>query len=65
MTLNGKRDRAILAILLGCGLRRRELIELTTQHFQRREDHWAIVDLIGKRRARPDRTRAVVGQEDN
>lgn len=48
MTLKGKRDRAILAILLGCGLRRRELIELTTQHFQMREDHWAIVDLIGK-----------------
>jgi site-specific recombinase XerD len=47
-TLKGKRDRAILAVLLGCGLRRRELTELTIQHFQRREDHWAIVDLIGK-----------------
>ena len=39
----------ILALLwLGCGLRRRELTELTIDHFQRREDHWAIVDLIGK-----------------
>jgi site-specific recombinase XerD len=47
-TLKGKRDRAILALLLGCGLRRRELTELTIDHFQRREDHWAIVDLIGK-----------------
>jgi site-specific recombinase XerD len=47
-TLKGKRDRAILALLLGCGLRRRELTELTVDHFQRREDHWAIVDLIGK-----------------
>jgi site-specific recombinase XerD len=28
-TLTGKRNRAILAILLGCGLRRRELAELT------------------------------------
>jgi site-specific recombinase XerD len=46
-TLKGKRDRAILAVLLGYGLRRRELTELTIQHFQRREDHWAIVDLIG------------------
>jgi site-specific recombinase XerD len=47
-TLKGKRDRAILAVLLGCGLRRRELTELTIQHFQRREDRWAIVDLVGK-----------------
>jgi site-specific recombinase XerD len=47
-TLKGKRDRAIVAVLLGCGLRRRELTELTTEHFQRREEHWAIVDLIGK-----------------
>jgi site-specific recombinase XerD len=47
-TLKGKRDRAILAILLGCGLRRRELTDLTFGHIQRREDHWAIVDLVGK-----------------
>jgi len=47
-SVQGKRDRAILALLLGCGLRRRELTELTIDHFQRREDHWAIVDLIGK-----------------
>jgi integrase len=37
-----------LSILLGCGLRRGELIELTWDHLQRREDHWAIVDLVGK-----------------
>jgi site-specific recombinase XerD len=47
-TVKGKRDRAILAVLLGCGLRRGELIDLTFEHIQRREDHWAIVDLIGK-----------------
>src|SRR5262245_8973880 len=46
-TLKGKRDRAIIAVLLGCGLRRRELADLTFEHLQRR-DHWAIVDLIGK-----------------
>jgi site-specific recombinase XerD len=47
-TLKGKRDRAILATLLGCGLRRGELTDLTLGHLQRREDHWAIVDLVGK-----------------
>jgi site-specific recombinase XerD len=47
-TLKGKRDRALLSVLLGCGLRRRELAELTVDVLQRREDHWAIVDLIGK-----------------
>ena len=47
-TLKGKRDRAILAVLLGCGLRRRELADLDFRHLQRREEHWAIVDLVGK-----------------
>jgi len=46
--LKGNRDRAILAVLLGCGLRRGELVDLTFEHLQRREDHWVIVDLIGK-----------------
>ncbi len=47
-TLIGKRDRAILALLLGCGLRRAEAAQLEFEHFQRRDDHWAIVDLFGK-----------------
>jgi site-specific recombinase XerD len=47
-SLKGVRDRAMLALLLGCGLRRRELVSLELSHIQRREDHWAIVDLIGK-----------------
>ena len=47
-TLRGKRSRAILALGLGCGLRRSELAHLTVEQLQRREEHWAIVDLIGK-----------------
>jgi site-specific recombinase XerD len=47
-TLKGKRDRAIIAVLLGCGLRRRDLADLSFDHLQRREDRWAIVDLVGK-----------------
>jgi site-specific recombinase XerD len=46
--LQGKRDRALLALLLACGLRRHELAELTFGHLQQREGHWAIVDLSGK-----------------
>jgi site-specific recombinase XerD len=33
-TLRGKRDRAILGVLLGCGLRRSELVHLTIDHLQ-------------------------------
>ncbi len=47
-TLKGKRDRAILALLIGCGLRRSELINLTFDRIQQRESRWVIVDLEGK-----------------
>ena len=43
-SVRGKRDFAMLALLLGCGLRRSELVHLTIEHLQRREDHWAIID---------------------
>jgi site-specific recombinase XerD len=46
--LKGKRDRALLALLLACGLRRHEAVALRLDHLQLREEHWAIVDLIGK-----------------
>ncbi|HEY2019214.1 MAG TPA: tyrosine-type recombinase/integrase [Bryobacteraceae bacterium] len=47
-TLQGKRDRVILALLLGCGLRRHEVAGLTFEEVQQRDGRWAIVDLKGK-----------------
>jgi site-specific recombinase XerD len=44
----GRRDRAILAVLVGCGLRRDEATDLTIEHIQQREGRWMLVDLIGK-----------------
>jgi integrase len=46
--LKGKRDRALLALLLACGLRRHEAVALRLDHLQQREVHWAIVDLVGE-----------------
>ena len=46
--LKGKRDRALLALLLACGLRRHEAVGLRIDDLQQREEHWAIVDLVGK-----------------
>ncbi len=47
-TLRGKRDRAILAVAFGCGLRRGELAALAFDHLQLRDGAWLIADLIGK-----------------
>ena len=47
-SLRGKHDRAMLAVLLRCGLRRGELLALTMEDVQLREEHWVIADLDGK-----------------
>jgi integrase len=47
-SLRGKLYCAMLAILIGCGLRRAELLGLRMQSIQLREEHWVIADLVGK-----------------
>jgi len=46
--LRGKRDYAMIAVLLGCGLRRAELVGLTVEELRQREEHCVIADLVGK-----------------
>lgn len=48
--LRGRRDGAMLGLLLGCGLRRSEVVGLRLDQLQSREGHWVIVDLVGKGR---------------
>lgn len=47
--MRGRRDRALLSVLIGCGLRRSEAAGLTFDHIQQRDGRWVLVDLIGKR----------------
>ena len=47
-TLEGQRDRAILAVLLGCALRRSELAVLRWEHLVQRDGRWVFADLMGK-----------------
>jgi integrase len=46
--LRGWRDGAMLGLLLGCGLRRSEVIGLHLDQLQSREGRWVIVNLVGK-----------------
>jgi integrase len=48
--LKGKRDYVILALLVGCALRRRELATLDVETIQLREGRWVLADLEGKGR---------------
>jgi hypothetical protein len=47
-TLKGRRDRAIMAVMTGCGLRREEVAQLEFECVQQRDGRWCIVDIRGK-----------------
>jgi site-specific recombinase XerD len=47
--LKAVRDQAVLAVMIGTGVRRSEVASLVWEHIQQRDGRWAIVDLIGKR----------------
>lgn len=51
----GIRDCAILAVLVGCGLARGELVALRTENLERRQGRWVLLGVEGKR----GRTRTV------
>jgi integrase len=46
--LRSKRNYAMLAFLVGCGLRPGELLGLNVKSIQMREEHWVVADLQGK-----------------
>jgi integrase len=47
-TMRELRDHAMVAMLIGCGLRRAELLAVRLESIQQREEHWIIADLVGK-----------------
>jgi integrase len=46
--MRGRRDAALIGLLLGCGLRRSEAVNLRFDQLQLRKGHWVIVDMVGK-----------------
>jgi integrase len=45
----GKRDRALLALLVGCALRSKELVGVQVENIQKRDGHWVLVSVAGSR----------------
>jgi len=49
-SLRGKRDRAVLALLFGAGMRRSEVAGVVVEMLRVIEERWVIADLMGKHR---------------
>jgi site-specific recombinase XerD len=61
--LKGKRDRALLALLLACGLRRHQAVSLTLDHLQQREEHWTNCRSSWQGRPRSNRSGSGLGEK--
>lgn len=48
-TSKGIRDRALLAVLVGCGLRRAEVVKLKVENVQSRAGRWFLAEVVGAR----------------
>lgn len=46
-TRKGKRDRALLALLLGCGLGRNEIVQSRAEDILRRDGRWVLAHVLG------------------
>jgi len=60
-----RRNRAMIAVLIGCGLRRAEAAALKLEDFQLRDGRWVIADLNGKGGHIRTVTGAGLGEESN
>jgi len=47
-TNRGRRDLVVLSLLVGCGLRRTELVQLTFEQIEQRDGRWVVANLVGK-----------------
>jgi integrase/recombinase XerD len=45
----GRRDRALLALLVGCALRRNEVVQIVVEDIQQRGGRWVLIDVPGSR----------------
>lgn len=54
-TLKGHQERLVLALLVGCALRREEAAGIHCEQIQQRDDIYLLIDLVGKR----NKTRSV------
>ncbi len=58
----GRRDRALLALLVACGLRRDELVRLEVRHLQLRDERWVLLGSAREGTTAPHRAGSALGE---